>query len=219
MRWLWKATCNFSFSDFMMLVIPGYIFTQRTAKSSFTDHPSISVTWSKIVWHYIPHNLANLVMNILFHIIYDMGNFGSCFSVSEELSISQQHCLPLTYLTPLRTSSKTLILCGIPDPFTAESTLKELLTALILFLPLMLTQWHKHQYQQEAVAATVVAEDNGQQHMKQLRFCSSEEEKASLFQGITQESYWNWKVGITVQLLSDLVYKSNTIAMMFLERK
>lgn len=69
-----------------------------------------------------------------------MGNFGSCFSVSEKVSISQQHYLPLTYLTLLRAGSKTLILCGTPDPFTAESTLKELLTALILlFLPLMLT--------------------------------------------------------------------------------
>lgn len=61
-----------------------------------------------------------------------MGNFGSYFSVSEKFSISQQHCLPMTYLTPFSTDSKTWILCGTPDPFTAKSTLKELLTAVIL---------------------------------------------------------------------------------------
>lgn len=70
-----------------------------------------------------------------------MGNFGWCFSVSEKLSITQQHCLPLTYVRPLSSGSKTLTLCGTPHPFTAESALKELLTVLaFLFLPLMLTQ-------------------------------------------------------------------------------
>lgn len=69
MRWFWKATSNLDFSDFTMFVISNYIFTQRTAKSSPTDHLSISMTWSKIVWHYGPRNLANLVMNILFYLI------------------------------------------------------------------------------------------------------------------------------------------------------
>lgn len=65
MKWFWKATSNLDFSNFTMFVISNYIFTQRTAKTSSTDHLSISMTWSKIVWHYGPHNLANLVMNIL----------------------------------------------------------------------------------------------------------------------------------------------------------
>lgn len=153
-----------------------------------------------------------------------MGNFGSCFSVSEKLSISQQHCLPLTYLIPFRTRSKTFTLCGTPDPFTAESTLKELLTALILlFLPLISTQWHKHHYWQEAVAATVVAEDNRQQHSGQLRFCSSEEEKRSLFQGIT---WISTRIILKLEgrnysaiIVWPYMYKSNTIIMLFLERK
>lgn len=106
----------------------------------------------------------------------------------------KHYCVPLTYftyLTPLSISSgsRTVIVCGIPDPLTAESTLEKLLTALVLlFTPLMVAQWHEHQCQQEAVAATAVAGDNRQQHMGQLRFCSSYKQRDSLVQGIASIS-------------------------------
>lgn len=101
------------------------------------------MTQGKIAWHCVPYNLASLVMNIFCYFILH--------TTRESLGgISQyqrkHYCVPLTYftyLTPLSISSgsRTVIVCGIPDPLTAESTLEKLLTALVLlFTPLMVAQ-------------------------------------------------------------------------------